>query len=115
MRRRRPPHMVEKIKASGANVVLAQKGIDDVAQHFLAKDGIYAVRRVKESDMKKLAKATGARSVTNLDDLTRRSSAEPISSRNGRSGRTTYLCDGMQEKPGGLHPDPWRHGNVSMR
>src|SRR5437660_1793331 len=62
--------MVEKIKASGANVVLAQKGIDDVAQHFLAKEGIYAVRRVKESDMKKLAKATGARSVTNLDDLT---------------------------------------------
>src|SRR5205807_1899038 len=49
--------MVEKIKASGANVVLAQKGIDDVAQHYLAKEGIYAVRRVKESDMKKLGKA----------------------------------------------------------
>src|SRR5881409_3271193 len=62
--------MVEKIKASGANVVLCQKGIYDVAQHFLAKEGIYAVRRVKESDMKKLAKATGARIVTNLDDLT---------------------------------------------
>ena len=62
--------MVDKIKASGANVVLCQKGIDDVAQHFLAKEGIYAVRRVKESDMKKLAKATGARPVTNLDDLT---------------------------------------------
>lgn len=64
--------MVEKIKNSGANVVLCQKGIDDVAQHFLAKEGIYAVRRVKESDMKKLAKATGARAVTNLDDLTAR-------------------------------------------
>ncbi len=62
--------MVDKIKASGANVVLCQKGIDDVAQHYLAKEGIYAVRRVKESDMKKLAKATGARAVTNLDDLT---------------------------------------------
>jgi thermosome len=62
--------MVEKIEASGANVVLCQKGIDDVAQHYLAKAGIYAVRRVKESDMKKLAKATGATSVTNLDDLT---------------------------------------------
>src|SRR5207247_792688 len=62
--------MVEKIKASGANVLLGQKGIDDVAQHFLAKEGIYGVRRVKESDMKKLAKATGARIVTNLDDLT---------------------------------------------
>src|SRR5437879_13203284 len=61
--------MVEKIKASGANVVLAQKGIDDVAQHYLAKEGIYAVRRVKESDMKKLGKATGARSVKNLDEL----------------------------------------------
>jgi len=62
--------MVDKVKASGANVVLCQKGIDDVAQHYLAKEGIYAVRRVKESDMKKLAKATGARAVTNLDDLT---------------------------------------------
>ncbi|MGI0149066.1 MAG: thermosome subunit beta, partial [Thermoplasmata archaeon] len=62
--------MVEKIKKPGANVVLCQKGIDDVAQHFLAKEGIYAIRRVKESDMKKLAKATGARIVTNLDDLT---------------------------------------------
>src|SRR5205807_7511827 len=62
--------MVAKIQESGANVVLGQKGIDDIAQHYLAKAGIYAVRRVKESDMKKLAKATGARIVTNLDDLT---------------------------------------------
>src|SRR5438093_13325570 len=62
--------MVEKIQASGANGGRAQEGIDDVAQHYLAKEGSYAVRRVKESDMKKLAKATGARSVTNLDDLT---------------------------------------------
>src|SRR5881275_2717118 len=62
--------MVAKIQESGANIVLGQKGIDDVAQHYLAKAGIYAVRRVKESDMKKLAKATGARIVTNLDDLT---------------------------------------------
>jgi thermosome len=62
--------MVDKIQKSGANVILCQKGIDDVAQHYLAKEGIYAVRRVKESDMKKLAKATGARIVTNLDDLT---------------------------------------------
>lgn len=62
--------MVDKIKGAGTNVVLCQKGIDDVAQHFLAKEGIYAVRRVKESDMKKLGKATGGRIVTNLDDLT---------------------------------------------
>jgi thermosome len=62
--------LVDKIKASGANVVLAQKGIDDLVQHYLAQGGIYAVRRVKESDMKKLAKATGGSIVTNLDDLT---------------------------------------------
>ncbi len=61
--------MVEKIKNSGANVVLCQKGIDDLAQHFLAKEGIYAVRRVKKSDMEKLSRATGGRIVTNLDDL----------------------------------------------
>ncbi len=61
--------MVEKIKATGANVILAQKGIDDMAQHFLAKAGIMAVRRVKKSDMEKLARATGAQIVTNLDDL----------------------------------------------
>jgi len=61
--------MVDKIKASGANVVLCQKGIDDMAQHFLAKKGILAARRVKQSDMEKLARATGGRVVTHLDDL----------------------------------------------
>ena len=61
--------MVEKIKKVGANVVLCQKGIDDMVQHFLARAGILAVRRIKKSDMEKLAKATGARIVTNLDDL----------------------------------------------
>ncbi|MBA3045502.1 MAG: TCP-1/cpn60 chaperonin family protein [Candidatus Thermoplasmatota archaeon] len=58
------------IKKSGANVVVCQKGIDDLVQHFLAKDGIFAVRRVKKSDMEALAKATGAKLVTNLEDLT---------------------------------------------
>jgi thermosome len=62
--------MVDKVKDAGANVLICQKGIDDLAQHFLAKSGVLAVRRVKESDMSKLAKATGARMVTNLDDLT---------------------------------------------
>jgi thermosome len=62
--------MVEKVSKSGAKVLFTQKGIDDVAQHFLAKAGILAVRRVKKSDMEKLAKATGARIVTSLDDLT---------------------------------------------
>jgi thermosome len=61
--------MVEKIKNSGANAVLCQKGIDDVAQHFLAKEGILAVRRIKESDMEKLARATGGKLVSNLDAL----------------------------------------------
>ena len=61
--------MVEKIKATGANVVFCQKGIDDMAQHFLAKQGVLAARRVKQSDMEKLARATGGRIVTDLDDL----------------------------------------------
>ena len=61
--------MVEKIHEAGANVLLCQKGIDDIAQHYLAKNGILAVRRVKESDMTKLAKATGGRVTTNIDDL----------------------------------------------
>src|ERR671931_217845 len=62
--------MVDKIIATGANVVICQKGIDDIAQHYLAKSGILTVRRVKESDMTKLARATGARIVNNLEDLT---------------------------------------------
>jgi len=61
--------MVEIVKKSGANVLFCQKGIDDLAQHYLAKEKIYAVRRVKKSDMEKLAKATGANLVTKLDDL----------------------------------------------
>ncbi len=61
--------MVETVKKSGANVLFCQKGIDDLAQHYLSKAGIYAVRRVKKSDMEKLAKATGANLVTKLDDL----------------------------------------------
>jgi len=61
--------MVDKVKGSGANVILCQKGIDDMVQHFLAKEGIMAVRRIKQSDMEKLARATGGRVVTSLDDL----------------------------------------------
>jgi len=62
--------MVEKIKKAGANVVLCQKGIDDVAQHYLAKEGVVAIRRIKESDMEKLARATGAKVANTIDDLT---------------------------------------------
>jgi thermosome len=61
--------MVDKIKNSGANVLICQKGVDDIAQHFLAKAGIYTVRRAKKSDMEKLAKATGGKIISNLDDL----------------------------------------------
>ena len=61
--------MVEKIKAAGASVLFCQKGIDDMAQHFLSKHGILAARRVKQSDMEKLGRATGGRTVTDLDDL----------------------------------------------
>jgi thermosome len=61
--------MVDKIKNAGANVVICQKGIDDIAQHYLAKSDILTVRRVKESDMTKLARATAARIVNNIDDL----------------------------------------------
>jgi thermosome len=64
--------MVEKIHGKGVNVVLCQRGIDDLAQHFLAKRKILAVRRVSSSNMEKLAKATGGRVVTNLDDLTKK-------------------------------------------
>jgi thermosome len=62
--------MVEKIAASGANVVICEKGIDDVVQHFMAKKNMLAVRRVKESDMEKLAKATGGTILSQLEDLT---------------------------------------------
>jgi len=62
--------MVRKIKDTGANVLITQKGIDDLAQHYLAKEGIYAVRRVKKSDIEKLSKATGAVIASSIDELT---------------------------------------------
>jgi thermosome len=62
-------NMADKIVASGANIVICQKGIDDMAQHFLARKGIIAIRRAKKSDMEKLAKATGGKIVSKLDDI----------------------------------------------
>ncbi|KZX15404.1 60 kDa chaperonin [Methanobrevibacter filiformis] len=62
--------MVDKVIDSGANVLFCQKGIDDLAMHYLRKAGIFAVKRVKKSDIKRLEKSTGARLVTNIDDLT---------------------------------------------
>jgi thermosome len=61
--------MVARVKKSGASVLFCQKGIDDLAQHYLAKEGIYTIRRVKKSDMEKLAKATGATVVSKIDEL----------------------------------------------
>ena len=61
--------MVDAIKAAGANVVVCQKGIDDVVLHYLAKEGIYAVKQVKESDLQKLARATGGKIVTGIKEL----------------------------------------------
>lgn len=62
--------IVQKVIGSGANVVFCQKGIEDLAQHYLAKAGIFAIRRVKKSDMEKLARATGGKLITNLDEVT---------------------------------------------
>jgi len=64
--------MVEKLAAKGADVILCQKGIDDLAQHFLSRKNILAVRRIKKSDMEKLAKATGGKLTTNIDDMTKK-------------------------------------------
>ena len=61
--------MVDKIIQSGANVLFCQKGIDDLAQHYLTREGIYAIKRVKKSDIQRIEKATGANLVTNIDDL----------------------------------------------
>jgi len=63
--------MVDKIVATGANVLFVQKGIDDLAQHFLAKAGIYALRRVKKSDMEKLARATGGKVITSIHEISK--------------------------------------------
>ncbi len=63
--------MVDKVLASGANVVICQKGIDDMAQHFMARKGVIAIRRAKKSDMEKLARATGANIVSNIDALSK--------------------------------------------
>src|SRR5438309_6967646 len=86
-------NMVDKVIASGANVLLCQKGIDDMAQHYLAKAGILTVRRVKESDLAKLAKATGARLVSNLDDLFEKDlgTAENVEERKVETDRWVFI------------------------
>src|SRR3989475_8428891 len=85
--------MVDKIIASGANVVVCQKGMDDIAQHYLAKANILAVRRVKESDMTKMSRATGARIVNNLDDLSAKDlgSAELVEERKVETDKWVFI------------------------
>jgi thermosome len=85
--------MVEKVRAAGANVLVCQKGIDDVAQHYLAKFGILSIRRVKESDMTKLAKATGATVVTGLDTLSKTDLGEAalVEERKIENDKWTYV------------------------
>lgn len=85
--------LVDKIAASGANVVLCQKGIDDMAQYYLSKANILAVRRIKESDLTKLSKATGARIVTNINELTDKDlgSAKLVEERQVESDKWVFI------------------------
>ena len=85
--------MVDKIHDVGANVLLCQKGIDDISQHYLAKLGILAVRRIKESDMTKLEKATSGRMITNLDDLTEKDlgTAEVVQQKKIESDKWVFI------------------------
>ncbi len=85
--------MVDKIHDVGANVLLCQKGIDDISQHYLAKHGILAVRRIKESDMTKLEKATGGRMITNLDDLSEKDlgTAEVVQQKKIESDKWVFI------------------------
>ena len=76
MEERQLQEMVDKISSVGANVVFCQKGIDDLMQYFLAKKNILAIRRVKKSDIESIARATGARIITKLSDLTKQSLGE---------------------------------------
>ncbi len=85
--------MADKLHEIGANVCLCQKGIDDIAQHYLAKHGILAVRRVKESDMTKLARATGARITTNIEDLSEKDlgSAQSVQQKKVESDKWVFI------------------------
>jgi len=85
--------MVDKVHSIGANALICQKGIDDIAQHYLSKHGILSVRRVKESDMTKLAKATGGRISTNLDDISANDlgSAEIVQQKKVESDKWVFI------------------------
>ena len=85
--------MVDKLHSVGANVLICQKGIDDIVQHYLSKQGILAVRRVKESDMTKLSKATGGRITSNLDDISAKDlgSAEIVQQKKVESDKWVFI------------------------
>lgn len=93
-------NMVDKIASIGANVLVCQKGIDDVAQHYLAKANILAIRRVKESDMAKLSRASGARIVTNTDELTENDLgySKLVEERKVESDKWVFIEDCMNPK-----------------
>ncbi|MEK6914215.1 MAG: thermosome subunit alpha [Nanoarchaeota archaeon] len=85
--------MVEMIKVSGANVIFCQKGIDDIIQYYLANEGIYACRRVARSDIENLARATGAKIVSNLNELSINDlgSAEIVEEYSHGNDKMTYV------------------------
>jgi len=92
--------MVEQVKKSGATVLFCQKGIDDLAQHYLAKAGIFALRRVSEKDMKKLAKATGASILSDLDEITAKDlgKAGMVEERKIGDDKMTFVTDCKKAK-----------------
>ncbi|RQD81487.1 thermosome subunit alpha [Methanosalsum natronophilum] len=87
--------MVNKIVESGANVVFCQKGIDDLAQYYLQKAGIYALRRIKSSDLEKLSKATGAKILQDIDEIedVDMGSAGIVEERNVAGSKMTFVID----------------------
>ncbi len=93
-------NMSDKIIKSGANVVICQKGIDDLIQHFLAKSEIYTIRRVKKSDMEKLARATNAKIINNLEELSKSDlgKAGLVEGRRVNDEEMTYVTDCINPK-----------------
>ena len=101
--------MVDKVVKSGATVIFCQKGIDDVAQHYLTKAGILAVRRVKKSDIENLARATGGNIVNSIDAITKKDLGNGRACRGAQNlWRRDDLCLEMQKPKGRLHHCPWR-------
>ncbi len=103
--------MVKKVKESGANVLVCQKGIDDTAQHFLAKSGILAFRRVSENDIKKIGKATGAKTVSSLDELEKESlGSAGLVKIEKLAGETLAFIEECKKSKSSNHPDKGRYG-----